>query len=178
MRIAVAGTHCSGKSTLVHDFLAAHPEYVHEPEPYEWLEELQQFAEEPAATDFFRQLEMSVERLRGYGRGARMIAERSPLDFVAYILALEDREFAERAMALADEGMEHVDLLVVLPLDGDIEAPSDEDPELRAAMNEQLLELVAADNVTVVELHGSPARRLAALERHLTGGMRALPPPP
>ena len=33
MRIAVAGTHASGKSTLIADFLATHPEYAHEPEP-------------------------------------------------------------------------------------------------------------------------------------------------
>jgi hypothetical protein len=33
MRIAVAGTHASGKSTHIADFLATHPEYAHEPEP-------------------------------------------------------------------------------------------------------------------------------------------------
>ena len=33
MRIVVSGSHCSGKSTLIEDFVAAHPEYVHEPEP-------------------------------------------------------------------------------------------------------------------------------------------------
>jgi hypothetical protein len=39
MRIAVAGTHASGKSTLIADFLATHPEYAHEAEPYEWLDD-------------------------------------------------------------------------------------------------------------------------------------------
>ena len=49
MRIVVSGTHCSGKSTLVSDFLAAHRDYVHEPEPWEWLVEVyhESLSEEP-----------------------------------------------------------------------------------------------------------------------------------
>lgn len=153
MRIAVAGTHCSGKSTLIADFLAAHPEFVHEPEPYEWTGD----------ADFYRQLEVSVERLRMHPPGARVIAERSPLDFVAYLRAQGER--AGEAMALAAEGMAHVDLLVVLPLDGSIDCPADEDLELREAMNEELLELIDDAGVHVVELHGSREARLRALEQ-------------
>ncbi|HEX2061204.1 MAG TPA: hypothetical protein VHK90_10720, partial [Thermoanaerobaculia bacterium] len=88
MRIAISGTHCSGKSTLIEDFLAAHPGYLHEPEPYEWLDDA--LAAEPSADDFYRQLEISVDRLRGHPRGANVIAERSPVDFLAYLLALVD----------------------------------------------------------------------------------------
>lgn len=153
MRIAVAGTHCSGKSTLIADFLAAHPEFAHEPEPYEWTGD----------SDFYRQLELSVERLRTHPRGARVIAERSPLDFIAYLRA--QGESTDDAMALAAEGMAHVDLLVVLPLDGSIACPADEDLELREAMNEELLELIDDADVRVVELQGSREARLRALEQ-------------
>lgn len=163
MRIAVAGTHASGKSTLIADFLAAHPEFAHEPEPYEWLDDA---SAEPDAEDFYRQLEISVERLRGHGAGARVIAERSPLDFVAYILALGDLALIDAARTLAAQGMEHVDLLVVTSPDG-IAAPEDEDPSLREAMHEHLLELVAEVEVCVVELHGPPHRRLVEVERWL-----------
>ncbi|HEX7830976.1 MAG TPA: hypothetical protein VF787_15075, partial [Thermoanaerobaculia bacterium] len=62
MRIAISGTHGSGKSTLIDDFLHAHRDYAHEPEPYEWLDE----PAEPDAESFYRQLELSVERLRRY----------------------------------------------------------------------------------------------------------------
>jgi hypothetical protein len=182
MRIAIAGTHCSGKSTLVHDFLAVHRDYVHEPEPYEWLEDVygEAAAEEPTAEDFYRQLELCVERLRGYGRGANMIAERSPLDFLAYITALHDlgrsgRDCALTASAaeLAAEGMAQLDLLAVLPLnarDGII-APESEDLELRDAMNDRLLDLIATDEYAllaggrprVIEVQGSPQQRLRML---------------
>lgn len=189
MRIAVSGTHCSGKSTLVDDFLRSHPEYIHEPEPYEWLVELygEDLAEEPGAGDFHRQLELSVERLCGYAPGARVIAERSPLDFLAYILALGDLRrggriggVIEAASALAARGMQHVDLLVVLSLnDADgIVAPESEDLDLREAMNERLLEIVSTDelerlgiaHLRVLEVHGPRRARLAAVERAALAG--------
>jgi hypothetical protein len=154
VRIALSGTHCTGKSTLAEDFVAAHPEYVHEPEPYEWLVEW--YGERP---DFERQLEFSVERWRGHARGANVIVERSPLDFLAYMRVGDGPLFE-----LAARGMEHVDLLVLLPIE-EIEAPEDEDPELREAMHEQLLELVAAWDGRTLELHGDRRRRLEALER-------------
>ncbi|HEV7238773.1 MAG TPA: AAA family ATPase [Thermoanaerobaculia bacterium] len=177
MRIAVSGTHCSGKSTLVEDFVAAHRDYVHEPEPYEWLADLygEQLSETPDASDFHRQLELCVDRLRGYERGARVIAERSPIDFLAYMLALGDlrrggRASMDSAIELAARGMEHVDLLVVVDADG-IVAPESEDLDLRDAMNDRLLEIITTDeyellgNVRVIEVHGAPRLRLAALER-------------
>jgi hypothetical protein len=180
VRIAVSGTHCSGKSTLVEDFLAIHPDYTHEPEPYDALDlHGEASAEEPGAEAFYRQLEISVDTLRRYGRGAHLIAERSPLDFVAYILALRDlrrggREFAAAAVQLAATGMEHLDLLVILPLnDADgIDAPESEEPELREAMNDRLLEIITTDEfdllggngLRIIEVHGTRRQRLAALE--------------
>ena len=182
MRIAISGTHGSGKTTLAEDFLAAHRDYLHEPEPYEWLEDVygEAMSEEPAADDFWRQLEISVDRLSSHPPGARVIAERSPLDFLAYLLALHDLgreprdcERITSAAELAAAGLAHVDLLVVLPLDDGIAIPDSEDLALRDAMNERLLELITADDYAlfaggtprVVEVQGDRAARLRALER-------------
>ncbi len=188
MRIVVSGTHCSGKSTLVSDFLAAHRDYTHEPEPWEWLVEVynESMPEEPDGAGFYRQLEVSVERLRTYRRTAQLIAERCPLDFLAYILALDDlgrdrqaMQLVEPAVELAHLGMEQIDLLIVLPLnhaDG-IEVPESEDPELRDAMNDRLLDLIASNDYDllgtsqrVVEVRGGRKQRLAALERAIGSG--------
>ena len=184
MRIAVSGTHCSGKTTLVEDFLATHTDYVHEPEPYECLIELGESAtEDLTVSDFYRQLEWSVERLENYRQGARMIAERSPADFVAYMYALRDLGHArndsatiESALEIATVGMARIDLLVLLPLndrDG-LLAPESEDLELREAMNDRLLELIAdassgllGSHTRVIEVYGTRRQRLDALERAL-----------
>ena len=63
MRIAVSGTHCTGKSTLIDEFLRVHPDFVHEPEPYTVLvEELgEEFSAEPCVEDFQRQLEFNID---------------------------------------------------------------------------------------------------------------------
>ena len=179
MRIAVSGTHCSGKSTLVADFVRANTRFVHEPEPYEWLSEVygESFADRPAVDDFFRQLEVSVERLRSYSSDADVIAERSPIDFVAYILAIGDLGrgdsaigVLDHAIALARRGTELLDRIAFLPLEG-IVAPDSEDLDLREATNARLMELLAQDefdilgeHVQVVDIRGTPAERLRALQ--------------
>jgi hypothetical protein len=184
VRIAISGTHCSGKTALAEDFLAAHRDYLHEPEPYEWLEDVygEPSAAQPTLDDFWRQLELSSERLRSYGAGAAVIAERSPLDFLAYMLALgdlrragHDRELIASAAELAAAAIAHLDFLVVLPLnDRDrIAAPESEDLELRDAMNDRLLDLITQDehalftssSPRIVEIHGTREQRLRLLEQ-------------
>jgi len=198
VRLAISGTHCSGKTTLAEDFLAAHRDYVHEPEPYEWLEVYGEAAGgEPTADDFLRQLELSAECLRNYGHGAKVVAERSPADFLAYLLALTDLRRTGRdcqmiasAAELTAAGLASIDLLVVLPLndrDG-IAAPESEDLALREAMNDRLLDLITADEYAlfgggsprVVEIQGARERRLRLLEQAAiiptaAAGRRGLP---
>ena len=72
MRVAISGTHGCGKSTLIDAFLIGHGDYLHEPEPYEVLQDLygEAFGAEPTAYEFYRQLEYQVERLSNY-RGRR-----------------------------------------------------------------------------------------------------------
>jgi len=90
MRIAISGTHCCGKTTLIDAFLTTHPEFHHEPEAYEALVVRgEEFSAEPSADDFVRQLEYCVNRLNEFGPGDDMIIERCPADYIAYLLALE-----------------------------------------------------------------------------------------
>ncbi|HEX7190995.1 MAG TPA: AAA family ATPase [Thermoanaerobaculia bacterium] len=184
MRIAVSGTHCSGKTTLVEDFLQRHPEYVHEPEPYEWLAEAQgaAFSAEPCAADVWQQLELSVERLSTHAPGSKVIAERSPLDFLAYLEALlhlgreDTSRMLDEARVLVRRGLTSLDLVVVLPLNDEdgIETPESEDPELRQSMNVSLLEVIenewnclSSGHVRLAEITGTRQQRVVALESAL-----------
>jgi hypothetical protein len=179
MRIAVSATHCVGKSTLIEGFLRRHTEFKHEPEPYVVLVEDygEEFSAQPNAEDFYRQLEFNVERLRQHKHGEMVIYERCPIDFLAYMLALKDLNmepvddaFLEKIIQIVLEGIQHLDLIIFLPLDEEIYA--EENPKMRRAMDNRLgnilfgdeYEAISSSGVPVVEARGSTARRLQVLE--------------
>jgi hypothetical protein len=174
MRIAVSGTHASGKSTLIADFAAAHPHYVTMPDPFELLDE--QF-DQPSAGMLLRQLRVAADRLEQTD-SPDVIAERSPLDFLAYLLALGELDRAtasdevlERARTLTARALRRVDLLVLLPLNARdrIWIGDDEDPDLREATDAALLDLIDDPDLIpgtarILEITGDRATRLSTLE--------------
>lgn len=171
MRIAVSGTHGVGKSTLIEEFLQTHPEFVYEPEPYTVLvEDLgEEFSEEPCVEDFRRQLEFNIERLQQHPPGEKVIYERCPIDFLAYIDALEPRS-VEALLEPVSQAMQHLDLIVYLPLDDDQTLES-EYPKLQKAVDRRLRKMLLDDelgmlNVPVVETKGSTAQRLRVVSEY------------
>lgn len=175
MRIVVSGTHASGKSTLVSDFSSEHPEYAVFGDPFD---ELLDGFEDAGPASFAAQLRVAASRLRRASE-ARLIAERGPLDFLAYLLAWSElgrggigSETIASAARIAAAAMEAVDLLILLPAAG-IRVPGDEDPELREAMQDQLYELCDDPDLVgaarVVELAGDPVTRLRQLEELVAG---------
>ena len=174
MRIVVSGTHGSGKSTLIGDFAALHREFAVLADPFELMDAA---AEEPDAGTFFAQLQSSAARLLELAEGEAVLAERGPLDFLAYLDALDSLDRPTRAPGLVRRGasitaeaMARVDLLVLLPLTASagIELPDDEDLELRDSMDDALLELADDPDLVgaavVVEIVGDRESRVAQLE--------------
>ncbi len=174
MRIVVSGTHGSGKSTLISDFAETHPGFVVLPDPYELIDGS---LDEPDGGTYFAQLESSAERLLEWPVDVDLIAERGPLDFLAYLDALDTLARPTRSASLFRRGLARVidtagriDVLVVLPLypGSGMDVPAGEDRELRVAMDAALLELaddpeLVAD-AEVVEITGAAQRRLEQLE--------------
>jgi predicted ATPase len=171
MRIAVSGTHGVGKSTLIDEFLRQHPEFVHEPEPYTvMVEELgEEFSAEPCVEDFRRQFEFNIERLQQHAPGENVIYERCPVDFLAYIHALEPRS-AEALIDQASEALQHLDLIVYLPFDET--SSGDEYPKLQRAVDHTLSSIFREDQfgimssttTIVAEVEGATDQRLRTLE--------------
>ena len=170
-RVVVSGTHASGKSTLIGDFAMANREWIVLPDPFELVDA----QEEPDAV-FVRQLRIAAGRLLEPAHGP-VLAERGPLDFLAYLDALSrlgrsarSQDLLRRGIPLTAQAMAGVDLLVLLPLarDDRIGVGADEDLELREAMDAALLELAddpdLTGGATVVEIAGDPAQRLQRLE--------------
>ncbi|MEN2740876.1 AAA family ATPase [Microbacterium sp. X-17] len=179
MRIVVAGTHASGKSTLIGDFVARHPEYRVLPDPFDELAD--DLFDEPDARLFSAQLELAARRLVSLEDDVDVIAERGPLDFLAYLDALDrlgrrgrSREALSAGLACTEQAAAHIDLLALLPLSErhPILVGEDEDPELRDAMNDAVLELADDPDLAgtaIVELAGDRYARLAQLEEAVFG---------
>lgn len=168
MRVVVSGTHATGKSTLVADLAAALTDVEVLPDPFEEVDDVLQ---KPDAATFVEQLHVAAGRLRGQRPDHVVVAERGPLDLLAYLEALVelDRPGADAQATLelrdvAATAMSGVDLVLVLAPD-DVPAPDDEDPVLRAATHTALLDLLddpdLVGDVRVVDVAGTPRSRLA-----------------
>jgi hypothetical protein len=178
MRIAVAGTHRNGKTTLVEAAGRALPGITIEPEPYEQLLDCgEMFLDNGDPESFLAQLGQLVGRLSATRPGDNVIFDRSPLDFIAYIMAGDElrigrglRNLEPQVLELATEGLAHLELIAFLPL----RAESQPAPRrsLRRLADAHLCDIIRNDSLGVLaakadlwalELSGSTAQRLRDL---------------
>ena len=175
MRIAVCGTHSTGKSTLIAALSDALPGHTVVPEPYEILVERgYEFSHPPTVDDYVLQLRQSLLNLRR--KSSNLIFERSPLDLVAYILASEGGdEFGLEAWRTAiTRATSSLDLIITLHPDPlhDPGLPVDE-AAFRHTVDEILRDLVNDDEfdldswVKVLMLEGPWDGRFEQALKHL-----------
>lgn len=183
MRIAVTGTHGSGKTTLIDDFVEARRDYEREQEPY-WALAQQgvPFSDGPTIPDLEEQLAASVKMIAGRARDADVIFDRSPLDFVAYLEVLAEGAGSEweptgKLLASIERALSSLDLLVFLPLSKPDEVKiSIEHPRFRIHVDRRLKRIVQQDSLglvgglTVLNLRGTPDERLRMLLRAVGEG--------
>jgi hypothetical protein len=177
MRIAVCGTHGTGKTTLV-EALAPHLSgYEVIDEPYRQLEdEGEEFAERPAAGDFERQLERALACLAE--SGADSLFDRCPADLLGYLESVDDADGVDLQAWIdrAHPVMARLQLLVFVG----IEQPDRIDPaglrfrRLRRDVDDALRDIVLDDRwsfgVPAIEVTGSTADRVGQVLRHLAQG--------
>ena len=172
MRIGISGTHGTGKTTLAEALCAHLPGHLTADEPYYLLEEEgYEFGFPPSPDDYRALLARSLQSLRAQPQQPGVVFDRTPLDYLAYLVATgADAEREADTVALAP-ALASLDLLVITVITPETERllPTAELPELRAAMNEALLDLVYADplggwaEVPVLELDGPLENRLSAV---------------
>ena len=167
MKVVVSGTHASGKSTLVGRLADALDGAAVLPDPFELVDHA---LDEPDVTTFLEQLHVAADRLREPHHHGVLVAERGPLDLLAYLEALvdlgrpgADAQSARDAREVVAAAMGDVDLVLLLDPD-DVPAPDDEDPELRSAMHATLLDLLDDPDLlggaAVVDVAGDPDGRV------------------
>jgi hypothetical protein len=175
MRIAISGTHFSGKSTLVEALSEALAKYTTIDEPYHLLqEEGYEFAEMPSIEDFELQLERSIESMDE--RAPNIIFDRCPADILGYLLSHIDVEAFDLAEWLPriKSAIRKLDLIVYLPIEEPdrIVLPSSQDAVYRQRVDEMLKEIILEDSfdfeVDVLEVTGGPKKRVERVLEHIS----------
>lgn len=177
MRIAISGTHCAGKSTLVEELANHLPQHVVVEEPYHLLvEDGYEFSHPPSLEDFEAQLERSLHEL-GEKR-ANVLFDRCPLDLLAYANVHADAEGfdLDEWLPRVRAALETLDLVVLVSLEEEripFEPSAEGDGELRNAVDEELRDIVLDDclgldlRMEIVEVEGSLADRANAVLRRI-----------
>jgi len=167
MRIAISGTHFSGKSTLVEALSEALPQYTTVEEPYHLLlEEGYEFAELPSLEDFELQLERSIELVDE--NAPNVVLDRCPADILGYLLTHIDAEAfdLEKWLPRVQAAIRKLDLVVFLPIEEPdrIVLPLQEDAAYRQRVDEKLKEIFLENSfgfeVDVLEVTGNTQTRV------------------
>ncbi|MGA1398949.1 MAG: AAA family ATPase [Phycisphaerales bacterium] len=127
MRIAISGSHSLGKSTVVHDWVTAHPEYRREEEPYRALGlhgpyEIR-FRDESTRLQNGLQLYYCIARVQRHATSdATVIFDRAPVDYLAYSQFTAecgttdiDDAFVESMVPAVRESLDRLDILAFVP---------------------------------------------------------------
>jgi predicted ATPase len=174
MRIAISGTHFSGKSSLVQALSEALPKYTTVDEPYHLLqEEGYEFAELPSIEDFELQLERAIENLEE--TTPNVIFDRCPADILGYLLSHNDAEVfnLEEWLPRVQTAIKKLELVVVLPIEEPdrIVLPRSQDAAYRQRVNDKLREIILENifdfEVDVLEVSGNLQTRVERVLAHI-----------
>ena len=160
MKIAITGAHRVGKTTLAEKLHESLPHYHYTQEPYYDLEETGHvFSETPNLDEYLEQLEYSVDQiLKG---GSNEIFDRCPIDFLAYIQAIDASETLQSLYNKVQNVITEIDLIVFVPIEDPdlISCPESELPELRSRVNKILNEWIWDFGVETIEVKGTVSAR-------------------
>ncbi len=178
MRIAVTGSHNSGKSTIIELLSESFPNYNIYDEPYYLLlEEGYEIPDPPSLDEYRAMLEKSLELIEEE-QSEDVFFDRSPVDLLAYTLVSdnygeidEDKHFEE-----VKKSIESLDALFYLPIE-DIDvpnSPADEYSDLREEVDDMIDRIIydLAGNTPVIQLSGDLESRLATAERYIRSAGR------
>jgi predicted ATPase len=164
LRIAISGSHATGKTTLVSELQRQLQEFVAIDEPFYLLEsEGESFASPPDADDYERMIERSMQLLR-IDRSQTVMFDRSPIDYLAYLHATSPERVQRSLMRDVSESLQLLDLIVFVPIESPDRIDGAELPKLRRRVDRMLREMLIDDawgfGATVVEVRGATAERV------------------
>lgn len=125
MRIAISGTACQGKSTLINDFCTTWPNYSRESQTYRDLLKNNKYPHSKSANKDgqWAILNYMLDELQKYSKSSKVIFDRCPLDNIIYTLwAFEknvsdiDKQFVDKCIPLVRESLKMLDIIFFIPI--------------------------------------------------------------
>jgi GTPase SAR1 family protein len=169
MKIVITGAHRVGKTTLAEKLQESLADYDILQEPYYELEELGYvFSEIPNTDDFIAQLEHSIKQIAI--NEDNVIFDRCPIDFLAYIQAIDGSRSIQSIFNKVESIMSNVDLLVFVPIEKpDLITCGELDfPELRYQVNEILNDWIWDFGIETLEVRGNLLSRIDQVLRKIS----------
>jgi AAA domain len=195
VRIAVSGSHGTGKSTLITAFLERCPSYAHEPEAFETLGDDVDFVADgvPSPEGLEALLEHTLSAVASHASGELVVFERSPVDYLAYAAAARaswpggtGARFLVEFVPRVRDALRSLDLIAFLPVSRTgPEPPPGEDQRFRERVDEALRRALLddehdllgdSDAPLVAELAPHSERRLPELVRLARATERSVGP--
>jgi len=125
MRIAISGTACQGKSTLISDFLKEWPLYKGESQTYREILKEKNYPHSKQANKEgqWAILNHMLDEIQKYGKKDKVIFDRCPLDNIIYSLwSFEkqttdiDKSFMDKCIPLIRESLKFLDIVFFIPI--------------------------------------------------------------
>ncbi|WP_160716745.1 ATP-binding protein [Chitinophaga solisilvae] len=160
MKIAIAGAHKVGKTTLAEELLQHLPGYTFETEPYYQLETSgYEFSEIPVAEDFIEQFNYSAALLSR--SEDNVIFDRCVIDILAYLHVIDPGRNIQRLFETAQTVMAGIDLLVFVPVEEPDLIPGHQTdlPKLRRQVNDLLYDWIGDFGIETIEVSGTLSDR-------------------
>jgi hypothetical protein len=171
MRIAVVGSHATGKSTLAADLTRSAFRLDLVEEPYhQLLSAGHVFSDPPTIADFETLFEASVALLAGH-RAPTIVFDRSPADYLAYLVALQPDVALIECVTATTTALESLDLVVYVPIEQPDRITHPELPRLRRRVDAILREMFVSQawgwTIPCIEVRGAPSQRATQVAGHL-----------
>lgn len=170
MKIAIAGAHRVGKTTLAEELQEQLPAYELYTEPYYALEESGYlFSDTPDVEDFIKQFQYSIKQIAKAGKDA--IFDRCPVDLLAYIHAVDPSRNIESLFEMAHKAMAEIDLLVFVPIENPdlISLQQSDLPELREDVHDILIDWIEDFGTSTITVNGTLSNRRNLVLKEITG---------
>jgi len=201
MRIAISGSACQGKSTLVNDFLKNWPQYKRSDESYRKLlkKEKLNINKNVDKDGQWKILNCLINDLQKTEKGDNIVFDRCPLDNLVYSLWSQeketsdiDRDFIKKCIPLVQESMKAVDIIFFLPITkaAPVLVKEKDNREINAEFIKEIDNIFKAishslmikgvcpfmaedDRPPIIEIFGNPQERIEMIKLYLNedGGL-------